>query len=547
VKATQSQLENGRRAYQRSAWREAHAALSAVQAGLEPADHWSLALSSYMLGREPDFLRAAQQAQQGYLDAGRPGDAARCAFWIGFHLANRGEVAQASGWFGRAARILEDVPEHAPERGYVLIPTAFRQIATGDVESASRTADLAVSLAKGARDPDLLAIALHLRGRALIRLGRTAEGLALLDEAMVCLAAGEVSPQATGLIYCSVIGACREVWALGRAQEWTAALAQWCDSQPDMVPYGGECRVYRAEILQLHGDWPSAFDEIKRAVEHFSGGWQPRVAAFAHYQQGELHRLRGELELAEDAYRAASRLGREPQPGLALLRLTQGDKDAASAAVRRALAETSDPLGRVRLLPAHVEIMVEIGDLEEARRARAELSEIASGLGAAVLETTAAQAEGAVELAAGNAHRALAPLRRASREWQALGAPYEAARARVLIALACRKLGDEDGARLELEAARAEFERLGAVSDAARVDALGRPPSAGDAHGLTAREREVLTLIATGRTNRAIATQLFISEKTVARHVANIFAKLGLTSRAAATAYAYKHDLAGPT
>jgi DNA-binding CsgD family transcriptional regulator len=308
-----------------------------------------------------------------------------------------------------------------------------------------------------------------------------------------------------------------------------------------MVPYTGECRVYRAEILRFHGDWSRAVDEADSAVAHLAGTADPRVYAFALYQRAELHRLRGEFAAAEDAYRESGRAGRQPQPGLALLRLAQGDRDAAAAAIRRALVETNERAQRARLLPAHIDIMLDCGDIDEASRACDELASIADQCGG-LLATMADHARGAVHLAADNAAAALPHLRRACQAWHSAGAPLEAARVRVLIARACELLGDADGARLEIDAARAEFERLGATPDLTRLDATAGGRARTD-HGLTPREHEVIALVATGRTNRAIAEELFISEKTVARHVANIFAKLGLSSRAAATAYVYEHHL----
>jgi DNA-binding CsgD family transcriptional regulator len=480
------------------------------------------------------------------VEANEPASAARYAFWLGFHLINRGEAARGSGWFGRATRQLQHAGGDCAERGYLLLPVGHQKLFAGDLDGAIRAASEAVAVGERFGDPDLLALALHMHGRALLRQSRVEEGLALLDEAMVSVATGELSPQVTGLIYCSVISACREVWALGRAHQWTAALTNWCDGQPDMVPYTGECRVYRAEILQLHGAWGEAMDEARRASECFERGREPGGVGLALYQQGELHRLRGALAAAEEAYRAASRAGREPQPGLALLRLAQGEPDAAASAIRRALAETTNRLRRARLLPACIEIMLETGEIDEARRTWTELAEIARDCAGGVLGTIVTHAEGAIELAGGNPGSALAPLRRAWQEWREADAPYEAARARVLLGLACRELGDEDGASLELDAARAEFERLGAAPELARLDALARRRTSRGAHGLTPREREVLALVATGRTNRAIAEKLFISEKTVARHVANIFRKLGVSSRAAATAFAYERHLLDP-
>ncbi len=545
-----SVLQQGREAFEGRAWARAHAALAEAReraaASLEPEDFWRLALASYLIGREGEFVRAAQQCHQARLDAGEAVAAARCAFWLGLHLAVRGEMAQASGWFGRAARVLEGEAGECAERGYLLLPEGQQQLAAGDTEAASRLAAEAAAIGQRFGERELVALALHLHGRALLRQGNVSAGLALLDEAMVGVMSDELSPQVTGLVYCSVISACREVWAFGRAHEWTAALSEWCERRPDMVAYTGECRVYRAEILRLRGEWSGALEEAERAAERLAVAADPRAVGIALYLQAEVHRLRGELAAAEEAYRAASRAGHEPQPGLALLRLAQGDDDAAAAASRRALAETTERLKRVRLLPAHVEIMLAVGDVEEARRARAELADVARSCASAVLDAVVAQATGAIALAAGDAAGALAPLRRACREWEALDARHDVARVRSLIARACRELGDDDGAALEVEAARAAFERLGAAPDLARLDAaLGRAPRR-DRHGLTPREREVLALVATGKTNRAIADVLSISEKTVARHVANIFGKLGLSSRAAATAFAYEHDLQHP-
>jgi DNA-binding CsgD family transcriptional regulator/tetratricopeptide (TPR) repeat protein len=418
---------------------------------------------------------------------------------------------------------------------------------TGEPGSAVSSAAEAVKFGQRFHDPDLLALALHIQGRALVRLGEVEKGMALLDEAMVAVATGELMPHVTGLIYCSVIGACREVWALRRAHEWTAALAEWCERQPDMVPYAGECRVYRAEILQLRGAWDDAMREAKRAVDHLARTSEPHATAFALYQRGEVHRLRGEFAAAEASYHESSRSGRQPQPGLALLRLAQGDTQSAAAAIRRALAETSDRAQRARLLPAHIEIMLALDEIDEALRSCDELAGIAATCGG-MLDTFVAHARGAIELASGNAAAALPHLREAWRDWQAIEAPWESARVRVRIGLACRDLGDEESAALELDAARAEFERLGATPDLARLDApTGASGGRGAArHGLTPREREVHALVATGQTNRSIADELNISEKTVAPHVANNFGKLGMSSRAAATAYAWEHGLLQP-
>ncbi|MDX1674815.1 MAG: LuxR C-terminal-related transcriptional regulator [Longimicrobiales bacterium] len=543
--STSRHIEQGRNAYARSDWSYARESLAAADAEspLGVDDLWRLAVASYLLGDEDAFVEALERAHRLAREAGDDAGAFRSAFWIGMHLGERGEGARASGWFGRAARVMEGRDEPGVEGGYLLLPKALQRFGAGDPEGAYELGREAAAIAERFGERDLLALALLVQGRARIQQTRLDEGLALLDEAMIAAATDELTPTVTGLIYCAVIGACRSVYALGRAQEWTEALNDWCERQPDMVAYTGECRVYRSELLQLHGAWGEALEEARRAARLRDEDGP--ATGLAHYQQGEVHRLRGELEAAEKAYRAASRAGREPQPGLALLRLAQGEEETAAAAIRRALAETASPLGRIRLLPAQIEILIAAGDVDAAGAACEELASIAASYPSPVLEATVGACRGAIRLAAGEPEAALPELRRASRSWHALDAPYEAARARLRLGLACRELGDEDGARLELEAARTAFARLGAEPDAEHVASLLQRPGRRASHGLTPRELEVIELVATGMTNRAIGEELFISEKTVARHLSNIFTKLGISSRAAATAFAYENDLIG--
>jgi DNA-binding NarL/FixJ family response regulator len=539
-----AELERGREAHSAEAWLDAYESLSAVDRSspLGPRDLELLATSAYMLGREAEYLALLERAHRAYLDSDEPLRALRCAFWIGVNLARRGEVGRASGWLGRAQRLLDEQEADRVERGYLLIPTVFEQEAGGDLEAAARTAGEAAALGERFGDHDLFALAAHEQGHVLIRLGRIREGLRLLDEAMVAVTAGEPSPIVSGLVYCGVILACRDAYEVRRAREWTDALSAWCQRQPDLVAFTGRCLTHRAELMQLNGAWPEALDEARRAEERCLEGDSPNAAGEACYRRGEIHRVRGELGAAEECYREASRQGREPEPGLALLRLAQGKLDAATAAIRRALAETVDPADRARLLPAYIEIMLAGGELEAGREASRELDSLAGGHDEGALRAMAGQAQGAIELAAGNAAAALVSLRSAAGAWQRLEAPYETARVRELIGMACRALEDEDTEALELAAARAAYAQLGARPDLARVDSLaGSAP--GEAHGLTERELEVLRLVAAGKTNKEIAAELVVSERTVDRHVSNIFAKLSVSSRAAATAHAYEHRL----
>jgi DNA-binding CsgD family transcriptional regulator len=545
VMATDSAIDLARAAFASCAWTTAltQYAVADGESLLEPQDLEQYATAAFLIGEDAASTELWGRAHAEHLERDQVGRAVRCAFWLGFELGLRGEMAPAAGWQARAQRLIDDDGRDCVERGYLMIPAAIQHLYSGEGAGVVETAAQAQKIADRFGDANLTALCQLLTGQGLIMTGETRRGVAMLDEVMVTITTEPVSPLVMGLVYCAVIDACQRIFDLRRAQEWTAALTHWCQSQPDLVPYRGQCLVHRVQIMQFHGAWPDAMDEARRACDRLSTPTAQPALGMALYEQAELHRLRGETDQAEQAYERASRWGHDPQPGLALLRLAQGRLDAAEAAIRRRVDEAFDMSSRPRLLPAYVEILLAAKDLVAARAAAEELKQIATFLDAPLLHAVARHEDGAVLLAEGDARQALTALRRAWSLWQQLDAPYEAARARVLVGLACRELGDEDGARMELDAAATVFQQLGAAPDLARVAALSSPASIKSTGALTPREVEVLRLVATGKTNRAIADDLFLSEKTVARHLSNIFTKLDLGSRSAATAYAYEHDL----
>jgi len=533
-------LEHGRECYGRRAWGDAYQALlCADQAtALQSDDLDRLATAAFLTGHDLEFQRLQERLHRVHTEADDRPRAARCAYWLALFSLLRGEIGPANAWIARGQRLVED--RDCVERGYVLIAVAEQQLRDRQADAAHATAGQAADVGECFGDADLTAGARHVQGRALIDQGDVVEGLKCLDETMLAVVADELSPAMTALMYCSVIDTCRQVHALGRAREWTSAFSRVCERQPDMTAFTGTCLVHRSEILQLQGAWPDALTEACRACERaLRADRKPPGAAF--YQQAEIHRLRGEFAKAEDAYHSASDRGCEPQPGLALLRLAQGRTDAACAAIRRLTSGPSDRLRRARLLPAYLEIMLAIGDLEDARRARDELQELGRVFDADALRALVAQTDGAIALAGGQAQAALDPLRRAFEQWQRLEAPYEAARVRVLIGQACRAVGDDEAAALEHKAARSEFERLGARPELARLDAPSPAGQSTPGNPLTAREVQVLRLIAGGRTNKEIADTLCLSDRTVDRHVSNILGKLDVPTRAAAAVHAVHH------
>jgi len=537
-------LKRGREALRNSAWNSAYTHLAAADriSRLSGDDLEGLAAAAYLSGRERHGVELLTRAHQVFAEEGAPRRSARCAFWLGFISLNGGEEAQGSGWLSRAARTLEGQPE-CVERGYLLLPEGILAVRKGDAAAAKTLFTAAVAIGQRFGDKDLVTLALQGQGRALIRCGNFREGLPLIDEAMVAVTAGEVSPIVAGAVYCSVLDSCRETFDMRRASEWTAALSQWCSSQPELVPYRGNCQLHRAEVLQLRGAWSEALSEAQSATGRLSEGSPKPALGAAFYRVAELCRMRGDFAAAERAYEQAAHCGITAQPGFARLRLAQGQTDAALVAIRRFEIEVRKLPVRAEVLAAFVEISIAAKDVVSARRAAEEFAKLASAHGAVLLLANSACAMGSVLLAEGKPHESLAPFRQGWSQWTELDAPYDAARVRVCIGLACRQLGDQDAAALEFSAARKAFESLGAQPDLARVDQLAGSKPSERPGPLTSREVQVLRLVASGTTNRGIAEMLGISEKTVARHLSNIFVKLDLNSRAAATAYAFQNGL----
>ena len=536
-------LDRAREAHRRQAWADAFTRFRAADEAepLGPADLELAAEAADLAGRGDDAIRLLRRAYLANADTGAIGPALRCAYWLSKTLSWGGEFAQAGAWMARARRLAEADPD-CLEQAYLQLYEAEQLARTGAFAEMVPASEGLVEAAVSGSDADLAAAALMMSGGALIAAGRMAPGLAQLDEAMVAAAGGDLSARATGMIYCVAIGICQELQELHRAREWSQALSDWCAAQPEFTgAYRGLCRVHRVVLLRLRGGWPTALGEARLACTQLTAGYGEMVAGAAFYELAELHRLRGEFVEAEAAYRDALRYGGEIQPGMALLWLAQGRTDAAAAAIRRALAEAADLVRRAPLLPAAAEVLAAAGDLTGAAQAAAELAAVAEQLGTTALVAMSGQATGTVRLAEGAAEKALPALRAACRQWHELDVPYEAARTRMLIAQACRALGDGESADLELETARQVFAELGAATDLSLVDGLRG--SAVDTGGLSPRELEVVQLVAAGLSNQAIAAELVLSEKTVARHLSNIFGKLGVSSRTAAAAYAYEHGL----
>lgn len=535
-------LHRAREAYERREWVAAYRALTDLgDTNLRADDFAALAITAFLLGRHNDCVQALQRAYQAELEDGDTLGAVRAAYWLALTLWLGGEAAIGSGWLARGERLLESVEGDVVERGYLLERATFGHIAKGEFEQAVATARRVTEYGRRFGDSDLTAMGLHTEGRLTIFSGEVAAGLRLLDEGMVSVLAGEVSPILSGVIYCSSVEACQEISDFGRMSEWTHALTVWCESQPGLVAFTGQCAVHRGQLMRLHGAYREAISELEHAAGRYAAAGGSHAAGQAHYERGEALRIGGKHDAAEAAYAEAAGHGHPAQPGRALLWLARGRRNAASAAIHRVLGEVRDPVHRSQVLPAAVDVLADVGEIEDAASLADELRGFGSAFGCTALQAAGEYARASVAIAGGDAEDALAAARSAADGWSRLSAPYEVARCRVLIGRALRLLGDAESAAADLQEARRTFASIGAAPAEHEVaELLGDARAPG---GLSPREIEVLRLVAAGNSNPEIAATLVLSEKTVARHLSNIFAKLDVGSRTAAAAFAFEHHL----
>ncbi|GAA2160544.1 helix-turn-helix transcriptional regulator [Pedococcus bigeumensis] len=536
------ELARARQTYERGDWVAAFQAWSDVEPGaLDAADQTRVAYTAYLLGRREDCQAALQRAFKAHVDAGDPAAAARAALWLAMVHTRAGELSVGGGWAARAQGLLAAAGD-VVERGYLSYLQMHRHIEKHEWPQALACAQETTAVGRRFGDADLTALGLSAQGRLTLMSGSVPQGLALFDEAMTAVASGEVSPVWAGDIYCLMIEGCQEVSDFRRATEWTDALALWCDHQPGLVPWTGQCAVHRGQIMALRGAWAEALEELGLALQRYVSADAMQASGLALAERGDVLRLQGQYAAADAAYTEAGTYGFEPQPGLALLWLAQGRQEVAHAAVVRLLAETEGPVPRARLLPAAVQVLLAVGEVERAVECATELTAIARDFGCAAVTAESQDAQGLIRLAMGDAAGALPHLRAARGAWTQLGCPYRAARSQGQLGRCLADLGDAESATRELRGALSTLTGLGAVPDAESVRRLLAPAQLPG--GLTEREAQVLRLLASGRSNAQIAAELVLSHKTVARHLSNIYTKLDVTTRTAAAAYAFDHDLA---
>jgi class 3 adenylate cyclase len=471
-------LAAGRDAARRNAWSEAFPLLEqADRAGAELSgeDLELLGNAASWTGHLAASIEAHERAYARYLEEDNRLRAGGSALYLAGEYRSKLQNAVSTGWHQRAVRLLESEPEGI-EHGYLELQRSQIEYGRGNYDIALQHIRRAAEIATRVQDKDLLALVTLREGIVLVKKGQVDAGLALIDEVSASAVGGELSAYSTAVIYCNTIGTCRDLADYSRAAEWTETALRWCERQA-IAGFPGMCRVDRAEIMRLRGAWAEADEELKRACEELAD-FNPRVAGEAFYEIGEIRLRMGDLAGAEEAFGRGIELGRDPQPGISLLRLAQGKLDAAANSIRRALADESwSRLARARLLPAQIEISIAAGDVQTARAAAEELETIAEDYKIAQAATPALEAAvrvawGTVLLAEGDVDGALTCLRRALKLWREIDAPYDAARTRLLLAQAYRVQGDEDGAAEELATARTAFERLGAARDARRAEEL---------------------------------------------------------------------------
>jgi DNA-binding CsgD family transcriptional regulator len=515
--------------------------LAAHEATLGGDELDQLGQAAWFVGRDDVSARAWERAHLRYLDDGDLSSAVRCVFWLGFTLTEHGDAVRGGAWMGRLMELCgRDGATPATDAARALC-VAVGTFARGEAEASVPLFDMAIERADAAADVDTLTLATMSLGRALLAAGRVPEAFAALDRVMLLIADGRVSDRAAGPAFCAVIASLLGRGDVERARVWTRELGDWCDAQRGLEPFRGECTLHRASVMQLGGEWQAA---AAAADEVCATEKRSETLANAWYRAADLHRVAGRAAPARDALRRAAALGREVQPGLALLHRDAGDLGAAWAGLEGARATAVEPAVRGEVLAAAVRVALDRGRLPDAAAAARDLADCAAAFDTLYLRALSTRADGELALAEQRAAEALSLLRASWAAWRRLDAPYDAALTRGSIAAAIRAIGDAEGAELEFDAARGVLEALGAIPDLARLERVAAAAAAASDPGLSRREREVLALIARGWSNRRIAEHLFLSERTVARHVGSILAKLGVPSRSAATAYAFEHGLA---
>jgi ATP/maltotriose-dependent transcriptional regulator MalT len=521
-------------------WRAVHDELTRREpTSLTGAELDELGESLFWLDRPDESIAVLGRAFNAHVGEGDRAGAAMAAWQLFYDHALVGEMALANGWLERARREAAHV-EGSVTAGFLAIAESDASTGAGALEDAVTFAERAVELGRATGHADLTAMALQAKGRALVACGQQDDGIAALDEAMVAVVNGELTPLFTGWVYCNALSTCHALADLTRAIQWSESAMRWCDDLREGRLYPGICRLHVVELATLRGKWEAATLMAQQACEELTSH-DPRYAGEAHYLMGDLHRMAGDLDLAEEAFTRAHQLGRVPQPGLARVRLAQGRLAAAVNGLQLALESAPpSPVRLTELRAALAEAHLAVGDVDAAAATVEQMTDALPEAASLFLGAVTRSTEAQVLLARGDARAACRRAGEAVDQLRALGLPYDEARAREVRGAAAQVINEPDTAQLELTTASEIFQRLGAEPDARRVAALlgDAPPSP-----LSPREIEVLRLVARGGTNKEVAGELLVSEHTVARHLSNIYTKLGIGSRSAATAFAYEHSL----